>query len=361
MRKIGILAALLAVALVISVSAQANEPSQAKASGSTAAAECSIDLAITSDGPIFNYIPGKTYTLAVNITNTSKTEIALDKVDLTWKSSKEFALAMVTDSKLPASIAPGAVVTDSWAITFPEAAAGQLVTLTAKAHLGDKVESGETSLIVSPQFEITLLPARVIFDASGAAKRVGMSVINHTDTPFKGKITLKTYPGVKVNPSSFDASIDAQGLEAYVFDVTPDKGAAPGHYAVFIDAGGKGTEWVAADNCLVVKKAQGKINIDGKLDDWKDAASIKLQRPVSQPDGSTKYEPMGKAMFTYDDTYFYAAFEIEEANHFLSPDSRSRTKSNPPERQHRGRIRPADRRREDRERRIQRRTMRNTP
>jgi hypothetical protein len=140
-----------------------------------------------------------------------------------------------------------------------------------------------------------------------------MSIINHSKAPLDGKITLKTSAGLKANPDTLGAKIEPQGLEAYVFSVNADKKLAPGHYAVFININDKSTDWAAIDVPVLANKASGNIAVDGKLDDWKDPATVTIAKLLSLSDGKAEYQNVGKGEFCYDQSNFYMAFDLDSA------------------------------------------------
>lgn len=323
-----LLVTLLALSLLVStVGVHAADTPEAATATAKPSIEAGIDLA--ADGPLFTYITGKTYKLTVKLENKSKDEVKLDKVDITWKAAKNLAVDVKPDGNSPTSLAPNASGSAAFSIVFPEQAAGQQVDLCANIKCGDKVVNAESSILVSPPFEITLLPGRLILDPNQGPKSVGMSVINHTEAPFDGKITLTCYPGIEVKPSQVDAKIDPLGLEAYVLTVSPSGSPAPGHYAVFVDVGGKAKDWVAVDVPVVVRKLGGGIKIQSKIEgntdshmkDWKEnAAAVRIGRS-SSTEGKASYEYIGWAKLSYDDRNFYLSVETDDSAHKPTSDS----------------------------------------
>jgi hypothetical protein len=166
---------------------------------------------------------------------------------------------------------------------------------------------------VTPQLEVTLLPGRLIMDPVAETKRVGMSIINHTEAAFEGKITLTATPGITVSPAETDTKIESLGLEAYVFGVTAGKDLQPGHYAVNIDIGGKTKDWVAVDVPAVARKL--KIQVDGKLDDWSGVSPYALAKPGAGADGKSSWEYVGKLWLAYDESGLHAAVMVDDAKH----------------------------------------------
>lgn len=278
-----------------------------------------FEAALTSDGPIFNYVAERPYTLELKVTNLTTEQMKLESFGLRWHPSKGIAISAQTDSKHPESIEPGESATCVYSVTFPRETANRQITLIGELDyaIGDRVHFTDCwlTVMVAPRFEITLLPARAILDPAEDPKRVGMSIINHTDTQFKGKVTFTATPGVKVTPTEIDTAIDARGLEAHVFGVTREPNAVPGHYAVFIDVAGQAKDWVAVEVPLEPRPAASPVKIDGKLDEWATAAAIAIARPITAADGSITHEIIGVGRFAYDDDNFYAAFEIDDAKH----------------------------------------------
>lgn len=323
LKSLSVVAFLLAITLGLSVAAQAGVFGESDIKDSAGAVQSRIRVEIDSTGPLF-YVTGVPYKVNVSLSNLGKDEIKIDSFDLTWKSDKKIELDVKPDTGAPKTAAPGATAVAAMTVTFPDDAGGQLITLSGNARCGAAVHSQEIALQISPQLEVTLLPSRMLVDPRQEPKRIGMSVINHSDSTFEGNVKISASPGLIIAPADVESKIDPYGLEAYVFSVAADKSTAPGHYAVFIDIAGKTKDWAAVDVSYLAKKASD-IKIDGDLKDWKDVATVPITRYV---DGNHAF--VGKAMFAYDDNNFYAAFDIDDKNHELSTDSSSRAKANPP-------------------------------
>jgi hypothetical protein len=88
---------------------------------------------------------------------------------------------------------------------------------------------------------------------------------------------------------------------------------------VFVDVGGKAKDWQAVDIALVARKAAGKITIDGKLDDWKDAASFAVISTSVQGDEKSERRPLGKGWIAFDESALYVALEVAEPNSDTAP------------------------------------------
>ena len=281
--------------------------------------EAKLEAQISSEGPIFNYVTEKPYKLTLTLTNLAKEEMKLDGFSAAIHWPKEMSVKSQLEGSAPGSIPVGGSATINFTIALPKEAAGQQITLVGSVDytVADRKRAADCWLTVmaTPQFEVTLLPARLVLDPREGAKRVGMSVINHTEAEFQGKITLMAYPGITVIPAQYTTNIDPLGLEAFVYSVTAEKTTAPGHYAVFVDVDGKGKEWQAVDVPVVAKKVAGKIAVDGKLDDRKDASSFTITKTTPKTDGTTGYEPVGKGWIEYDDSVLYVAIEVNDAKH----------------------------------------------
>lgn len=291
-----------------------------------------VDATLTGDGPIFNYVTNKAYKLELKVTNSTGEEITLNASGVRWhpkkgisievqtggKLSDGITLDVQTDGRLPETLAAGGSATCVHTVTFPKEAANRQITLIGEIEYTLKgrkhIADCWTTVMVTPQFEITLLPARAVLDPAENPMRVGMSVINHSDQAFEGKIKLSPSPMIEVKPAELDVKIDPHGLEAGVFTVTADAKAAPGHYAVFIEVGDKVKDWVAVEVPVLAKKAKS-VKVDGKLDEWADAATFSIARANTEADGKISYDIIGKGKFAYDDAGFYTAFEIDDATH----------------------------------------------
>jgi len=273
---------------------------------------CTLSCELSADTPVFNYIPDKPYKLVLTVTNSSINAVSLGKFEVSCKADNGLKID-VKPGNAVATVSAGGTGTANFTVTFPNEVANRQVKISGKVGYvdGDKKDTAECSMdaMIVPKIELTLLPGRAIIGASEDSKRVGMSVINHGDAQFEGKINLSAPPGVTVKPASMDCKIDPYGLEAYVFTVSADKNAAPGHYPVIVDVGGQVKDWVAVDVPVVVKKAKSAVKIDGALGGWSDATSVQIMKAENGP-GGMRYERAGMGWFTYDNNGFYAAFEI---------------------------------------------------
>jgi len=284
---------------------------------------------IIAQGPVFGYVAGKTYSLALVFTNQSKEDIVLRSFQVTNAGANGTALKTEPVDAGSKRVPAGATSTASFKVVFPVEAVGRQLTLAGAVefeHSGQTYSARcEVPAYVIHEFEITLLPGRVILNPVGEPKRVGMSVINHSEAGFAGRITVSATGAIKVAPESIETSIDPFGLEAYVFTVSADKMAVPGHYAAIVDLAGKSKDWVAVDVPAAATRMSGAV-VDGRLDEWEDKPKVTIARLVN----NTSWHSVGKASFAYDSRSFYVALEIEDDKHFLSPDSKSRVKSDPP-------------------------------
>lgn len=278
---------------------------------------------IVADGPIFNYVTEKPYKLALTFTNLTQGEITLEKFGVSSRSDRKGITADAKlDGEAPKSVAAGASATANFLVTLPREAAGRQVTLIGELDykIGERKHFTDcwVTLLVTPQLEVTLLPGRLIMDPVTETKRVGMSVINHTDALFEGKIALTATPGLTVSPAETDTKIESFGLEAYVFGVTAGKDLQPGHYAVNIDIGGKMKDWVAVDVPAVAKKL--KVQVDGKLDDWQGVSPYALANPSTGADGKTSWKYIGKLWLAYDESGLHAAVQVDDEKHVQNRD-----------------------------------------
>ncbi|MHB9037228.1 MAG: sugar-binding protein [Armatimonadota bacterium] len=295
--------------------------------GQSDSSGCALNVEISADGPLFNYITGKPYKLTLKLVNPTQEEVKLESFEVAAKSDKNLAIDVKADGDAPKSVAAGQEAVASYTITFPEAAGNKIMTLTgaAKCFVVGTVKS-ELQILITPQIELTMLPSRMILAPSNESNRVGVSVINHLDNEFAGKVSVTASPGLKVSPAENEIKIDSYGLEAFLFEVKPESNLVPGHYAAYIDVAGKSKDWVAIDAPVLAKRSVGNIAVNGKLNDWNGAASVAIARLV---DGA-KWETIGKCRFTWYDSNLRLAIEVDDANHFINTDSQSRTKANPP-------------------------------
>ncbi|MCL5102830.1 MAG: hypothetical protein M1133_01775 [Armatimonadetes bacterium] len=310
---------LFAASLALSLLAPAIGTRAADTAAAHAEPAIQVGIDLAADGPLFTYITGKPYKITIKIENKGKDEVKIDKIDVTCKAAKDAAIDVKSEVGAPATVATGASASATYNVVFPDQAAGQQVSLTANVQCGDTSKKAEAVVAVSPPFEITLLPSRLILDSAGGPKNVGMSIINHTEAPFEGKVKFTCYPGIEVNPTEVDAKIDPLGLEAFVLSVWPVASPAPGHYAVFVDVGGKAKDWVAVDVPVILKKGPGPKFIDRSSKEAKPSdemvPSVDLTRIEKTGDGNTKYVSIGKCWISYSDWEFVASLVLNDGTH----------------------------------------------
>ncbi len=270
--------------------------------------EVKLQAQLQADTPIFAYVTEKPYKLALTITNLGSAEMKPGKFGIALRGDRDMACDWRMEGQAPTTIAAGAGATAEFTVTLPKESDGRQVTLVASVDytIADEAHAADAwlTLIPTPQYEVTILPSRLVLDPRDRSKQVGMSVINHTDVLFDGKITLTPYPGIVVKPTEFVTKIDPLGLEGFAFNVSAEQDAAPGRYAVLVDVGGKAKDWQAVDVALVAKKAPRKIVVNGILEDFGDAASF---TPASVGPES---RPRGKGWIAYDDEGLYLGLEL---------------------------------------------------
>jgi len=269
---------------------------------------------VTTEGLPFPCIAGAACKVTLEYANTSDKDADLKD----WSVS-----CMVDGNKVEASVDPGASesvqasksATAVLTITLPESAGGKDVVLACSVNAAGQVVKADIPLSVTPIFEITLLPQRLILDPAGP-KTLGMSVINHMDKQFTGKVTITANGGLSVDPSEITANIDALGLEPYMISIAPAGKLVPGHYTLWVDVGGKSKEWAMIDMPAVA--ASETVKVDGKLDEWKDVQS----GSISSYNGS-KYSTIGSVWFAYDTKNVYVAIEADEGVQLPNPDTKT--------------------------------------
>jgi len=260
-----------------------------------------LKASVTTEGLPFPCIAGAVCKVTLDYANTGDVDVDLKD----WSAS-----CIVDGKKVAATLDPGAPlvaqggksVTATMTITLPESAGGKDILLACGVNAGGKVAKTVFPVPVTPVFEITLLPQRLILDPNGSAKTLGMSVINHKDKPFTGKVTITTNKGLSVTPSQIAANIDSLGLEPYMLKVAPVGKPAPGHYTLWVDVDQRSREWAMIDVPAVAKKQT--VKVDGKLDEWKNVQSASIFRY----DGS-KASTIGSVRFAYDAKNLYVAVE----------------------------------------------------
>ncbi|MCX8053784.1 MAG: hypothetical protein N3B12_08240 [Armatimonadetes bacterium] len=270
--------------------------------------EVALQASIVAEKPIFAYVAETPYNLSLKITAPVGQEIKINNLDIALRGNREIPFDWKPEGEAPKSVSAGQSATANFTITLPQQSVQKQVTLVAKMYyaVNDKshVADAWLTLIPTPKYEVTILPARLILKPGEESKQVGMSIINHTDEPFEGKINLSPYPGISVKPTEFVAKIDPLGLEGFAYSVSAEKDAVPGHYAIWMDVGGKAKEWQAVDVALVAKKASRKIIVDAVLSDWNDAADFNLVSSGPEP------RPQGRGWIAYNDTGLYLALEL---------------------------------------------------
>ena len=272
-----------------------------------------LKASVTTEGLPFPCIAGAVCKVTLDYANTGGADVDLKD----WSAS-----CIVDGKKVAATLDPGAPlvaqggksVTATMTITLPESAGGKDILLACGVNAGGKVAKAVFPVPVTPVFEITLLPQRLILDPNGSAKTLGMSVINHKDAPFAGKITITTNKGLSVTPSQIAANIDSLGLEPYMLRVAPVGKPAPGHYTLWVDVDHRSREWAMVDVPAVAKKQT--VNVDGKTGDWGGTQSVSISRYVG-----SKASTIGNARFAYDAKNLYVAVEVNDATPMPGADS----------------------------------------
>lgn len=260
-----------------------------------------LAASVTTEGLPFPCIAGASCKVTLEYANSG--DKSADLKD--WAASCVFEgnkIEASVDPGAPASVEAGKSAVASLTFSLPESAGGKDVVLACSVNAGGSVVKADIPLSVTPIFEITLLPQRLILDPTGS-KTMGMSVINHVDKQFTGKVTITVNGALSVDPSQIDANIEPLGLEPYMIKIGPAGKLAPGHYTLWVDVGGKSKEWAMIDMPAVAKRAT--IKVDGKLDDWKNVQSVS----ISRYDGSRSLT-IGTARFAHDAKNLYVAVEL---------------------------------------------------
>lgn len=275
-----------------------------------------IDANIVSDKPALNYVIEVPYKLVVNLANGEDSDITITKVEVSCSEPKGLVIQAKLQGEAPTLIPKNGVVSLTFDLSFPKEAAGKEVTLVARVDYERGKFSGYSGFrftqFVAPQIELNLLPQRSVLHPHRGV-RAAISIINNTDDPFIGTVTISPYAGIQVNPAFFDARVDPRGLEVYTYEVTMAKGVIPGHYAVTVDAVGRSKEWAAVEVPLAIKRAP-KVVIDGDLDDWKDATKIAIQ-PSSLDGKPVQSVYAAFAYFAYDADNLYIAYDVPDPEH----------------------------------------------
>lgn len=272
-----------------------------------------LKASVTTEGLPFPCIAGAVCKVTLEYANTGGADVDLKN----WSAS-----CIVDGKKVAATLDPGAPlvaqggksVTATMTITLPESAGGKDILLACGVSAGGKVAKTDFPVPVTPELEITLLPQRLILDPNGSAKILGMSIINHKDKPFAGKVTITANKGLSVTPSQIAANIDSLGLEPYMLKVAPVGKPAPGHYTLWVDVDHRSKDWAMIDVPAVAKKQT--VKVDGKLDDWGGAQKASIV-------GYFASTPLviGNARFAYDAKNLYVAVEVFGLKSVTSADS----------------------------------------
>ena len=274
-----------------------------------------LKASVTTEGLPFPCIAGAVCKVTLEYANTGNADVDLKD----WSASCVVdgkKIAATLDSGAPEKASPGKTATATMTITLPESAGGKEVLLSCGMNAGGTVAKTDFPVPVTPVLEITLLPQRLILDPSGDAKTLGMSVINHKDAPFTGKIAITVNKGLSVTPSQIAANIDSLGLEPYMLKIAPIGKPAPGHYTLWVDVAGKSKDWAMIDVPAVAKKQA--VKVDGKMDEWQDVQS----GSISHYDGS-KTSIIGSVRFAYDAKDLYVAVETDQQVQLANPNLKS--------------------------------------
>jgi len=274
-----------------------------------------LKASVTTEGLPFPCIAGAVCKVTLDYANTGGADVDLKD----WSAScivDGKKIAATLDPGAPLVAQPGKSVTATMTITLPESAGGKDILLACGVNAGGKVAKTDFLVPVTPVFEITLLPQRLILDPNGSAKTLGMSVINHKDKPFTGKVTITVNKGLSVTPSQIAANIDSLGLEPYMLKVAPVGKPAPGHYTLWVDVDQRSREWAMIDVPAAAKKQTMKV--DGNMGDWVGAQSVSISHYVG-----SKASTIGSARFAYDAKNLYVAIETYEQVQLANPNVKS--------------------------------------
>jgi hypothetical protein len=273
-----------------------------------------LDCSIAADGPVLNYVAGKPYKLTLTFNNSAEKQIKIGKFAVDFPDAKDLAIE-IKPGEMPNSADPRSAAAAEFTINFPTQAAGRPILIRGAVDYSldgnDYYADCYFPAMVTSELELTLLPQKVIFGVSPEPQTVGMSLINHLGTLYSGDVLLKPYKGIKTSVAQRKMVVDPYGLDAFVFKVEKEPATKPGHYAIVVEVGDKVKDWIAVDVALQVKKASGKVDINGDLSEWADVESLRIT--TRSKDGQTKH--VGSARFAYDDAALYGAFEIEDAKH----------------------------------------------
>lgn len=263
--------------------------------------EHNFDATLLSNDLLFNYLTDKPYKLTSRIYGFKTQSAIINEFNVRRHSSDGFPVGYKQFNQVIQTIDGNTEF--EFTVTFPTELGKKEVTLVTEVDYtvdGEKhVDDVWTTVNVTPEIEMSLLPARYIFDSEMKPSHAGMSIINNSDAAFEGNIVLKATPGIKVTPTEIAAKVDSHGLEIFRFDVAPDKDPVPGHYTVFVDVKNKASEWSMIDVPVFAKKSDG-IKVDGQVKDWSNISAV----TIAKPDATGK--------FAYDDSNFYVSFEIED-------------------------------------------------
>ncbi|MCX6345357.1 MAG: hypothetical protein NT018_09840 [Armatimonadetes bacterium] len=283
MKKIAVLLVIMAV-LFSAVGAYA-APAAAVKSDHTFTATAS-----TNNLP-YQCIAGTPCKLAMEFKNESNKTVSL----VNWTVAADIAAKLQIDAKLepgaPTQVEAGKTAIAVMMVIFPDAAGGKTVPLQCKVQYGTIITQTKLDVSVTPRFEAMMLPTRLILGPDSEPKTLGMSVINHMDKPYEGKIKFKVTNGLVVNPAEIEGKIDALGLEAYMVKVEHKENAAPGHYTI----------WVAADD-MYLEWAMVDVPAKAKKSDLKNIVNSGAQKvAIANAAGKS----IGAAMFAFDSSNLY--------------------------------------------------------
>ena len=198
-------------------------------------------------------------------------------------------------------------------INTPDGAPGSILRIPAEVIVGEK-------LIASLLLMVTIAPPAAVEITPDASGRASIEVRSRKTSTFAGKLIVTATPPADSKPQEIDLPpIEAAGSARMPVDVAVPSLPPDTLYTVtarVIPDKGPAIEQTRLISFLASGKAKSPIIIDGKLDEWKDAVPIHLDRKEQMVRGADTWKGAddagGIVYVMWDELWLYVAARVRD-------------------------------------------------
>lgn len=198
-------------------------------------------------------------------------------------------------------------------INTPDGAPGSVIRIPAEVIVGEK-------LCASLLLMVTLTPPAAVEITPDATGRASIEVRSRKTTPFTGKLIVTATPPADSKPQEIELPpIEAAGTARVPVDVRIPDSPQDTLYTVtarVIPGKGPAVEQTRLISFVTSGKAKNPITIDGKLDEWKDAVPIHLDRKEQIAIGAENWQGAddgsGVVYLMWDELWLYVAARVRD-------------------------------------------------